>query len=99
MVAKFANISGTDFFTLTLPVRAGAVFSGSGEQVSAPSDGVVYRRQGSTDLLDFTTTPVFEVTPALSAGMPALSPGSEYRTFRLGAGSKGFLRFAVSPAP
>lgn len=99
MVSKFTTISGTSYFTLTLAVVAGATFSGAGEQVSAAVAGIIYRIQSSTDLVDFTTTPVFEVTPALSTGMPALSPGWEYRTFRLGAGSKGFLRVAVSAAP
>ena len=99
MVSKFATISGTSYLTLTLPVVAGATFSGAGEQVSAPIAAIVYRIQGSSDLADFTTTPVFEVTPALSAGMPVLSPGWEYRTFRLGTSSKGFFRVAVSAAP
>ena len=99
MVAKFTTISGTSYFTLTLPIVVGATFSGAGEKVSAAVDGIIYRIQGSTDLVDFTTTPVFEVTPALSADMPVLSPGWEYRTFRLGAGSKGFLRVPVSAAP
>jgi autotransporter-associated beta strand protein len=99
MVAKFATISGTSYFTLTLPVVAGATFSGAGEKVSAPVAGIIYRIQGSSDLLDFTTTPVFEVIPALSAAMPTLSPGWEYRTFRLGTDSKGFFRVTVSAAP
>jgi autotransporter-associated beta strand protein len=99
MVAKFASISGTSYFTLTLPILAGATFSGVGEKVSAAVAGIIYRIQGSSDLVDFTTTPVFEVTPALSTGMPALSPGWEYRTFRLGADAKGFLRVGVSAVP
>jgi hypothetical protein len=49
--------------------------------------------------VDFTTKPVFEVTPALSTGLPVLSAGWEYRTFRLGADAKGFLRVVVGVAP
>jgi hypothetical protein len=99
MVAKFASISGTSYFTLTLPILAGATFSGGGEKVSAIVGGIIYRIQGSSDLVDFTTTPVFEVTPALSTGLPVLSAGWEYRTFRLGADAKGFLRVVVGVAP
>ena len=99
MVSQFTTIAGRSYFTLTLPVLTGAAFSGDGEKVSAAVAGIIYRIQGSSDLLDFATTPVFEVTPPLSAGMPALSAGWEYRTFRLGTESKGYLRVAVSAAP
>lgn len=99
MISKFMTISGTSYFTLTLPVLSGAIFSGAGEKVSQTVGGIIYRIQGSSDLVDFSTTPVFEVTPALSAAMPALSPGWDYRTFRLDAGTKGFLRVVVSAAP
>ncbi|MGI8601368.1 MAG: autotransporter-associated beta strand repeat-containing protein [Verrucomicrobiales bacterium] len=99
MVSKFTTFSATSYFALTLPILVGATFSGAGEKVSAAVGGIIYRIQGSPDLVDFTTTPVFEVTPAISAGMPALSPGWEYRTFRLAADSQGFLRLAVIAAP
>ena len=99
MVSQFTTISGTSYFTLTLPIVAGATFSGAGEKVSAPAANIIYRIQGSLDLLDFASTPVIEVTPALSEGLPPLSPGWEYRSFRLGTDSKGFLRVSVTPAP
>jgi autotransporter-associated beta strand protein len=99
MVAKLASVSGTSYFTLTLPIRIGATFSGTGEKVSAAVDGIIYRIQGSTDLVEFTTRPVIEVIPALSAAMPALNSGWEYRTFRLDAGTPGFLRVGVNVAP
>jgi hypothetical protein len=98
MGPDLTTISNLSYFTLTLPVRVGVTFSGSGES-SAAVDGIIYRIQGSPDLVDFETTQVFEVTPALAAGRPPLSPGWEYRTFRLSPGSQGFLRLAVTAAP
>jgi hypothetical protein len=90
--------------TLTLPVRNGAVFTGPGDLVSAAVDNVVYTIQGSTTLSDFLSLNVTEVTPALSAGMPALSTGWGYRTFRVpgtpgSSEAKGFLRVNVAESP
>jgi fibronectin-binding autotransporter adhesin len=88
-------------FTLTFPVRTGAVFAGPGDLVSGLVDSIVYSVQGSTGLNDFTTLDVTEVTPALSGGLPALSTGWTYRSFRL-PGSPGspnlraFLRVDVA---
>ena len=83
VVGRIATISGQPYLTLTLPVRDGAVFSGPGDLVSAPVAGVTYTIQGSTDLADFTSMNLVEVTPALTAGLPApLSSGWSYRTFR-----------------
>nr|MCU0781083.1 hypothetical protein [Akkermansiaceae bacterium] len=77
---------GGPVFALTLPVRAGAVFHGPGD-LAAAVDGTVYLIQGSTDLLDFTSLNVEEVTGpaalAVQAGLPGLAPGWTYRTFRL----------------
>ncbi len=90
--------------TITLPVRAGAVFSGPGDLVSAEVDGIVYRIQASTGLADFTTLDVTEVTDNAAIltelALPALSgPGWTYRTFRApgtpGTGAKEFLRVVV----
>ncbi|WP_338289937.1 autotransporter-associated beta strand repeat-containing protein [Luteolibacter sp. LG18] len=95
-----ANVSGDNVLTITLPVRLGASFTAGGDLVSAAVDGVVYKIQGSTDMVDFTTTNVTEVTPALISGMPGLTSGWEYRTFRLPgtvtANPKGFLRAAIA---
>lgn len=59
--------------------------------------GVSYQIQGSLDLLDFTS-PVSQVDP-VTAGLPAVPAGYEYRTFRLDASNglpnKGFLRVQV----
>lgn len=90
--------------TLTLPVRNGAAFSGPGDLVSAAVDHLIYSIQGSTGLSDFTTLNVTEVSPALSSGMPALSPGWSYRSFRA-PGNPGnpnkaaFLRLNVADSP
>jgi hypothetical protein len=73
-------------FTLTLPLRSGAVFSGPGDLESAAIDGIVYHIQGSVDLADYTTMDISEITgpeiAAIQAGLPALPPGWTYRTFR-----------------
>lgn len=86
VVAGLADPDGagpeTSALVLTLPVRDGAVFSGPGDLVSAAVDGVVYSIQGSDDLADFTSMEITEVTPALTAGLPALSTGWTYRSFR-----------------
>lgn len=89
---------------LTLPVRTGAVFHGPGDLVSDPVSGIIYQIQGSNDLADFTSTDVFEVSPTLADGLPALSPGWTYRTFRrpgpVGESNpSGFLRSVVVQAP
>jgi hypothetical protein len=43
---------------------------------------VTYTIQGSTDLADFASMNLVQVTPALGAGLPALTAGWSYRTFR-----------------
>lgn len=90
--------------TITLPVRTGAVFSGPGDQVSAAVDGILYRIQSSTNLSDFTSPNVTEVTDNAAIltqlSLPALSgPGWTYRTFRApgtpGTDAKEFLRIVA----
>jgi len=104
MVAKIATVGAeTNVFTLTLPVRAGAVFSGSGGLTSAAIDGVIYHIQGSADLGNFTVN-VTEVSPALDAGLPGLSSGWTYRTFRTpgsvsALAPRDFLRVGIEQAP
>lgn len=101
LVSKVANVSGDNYLTLTLPVRSGASFSGSGP-LTASKDGLKYEVEGDANLGGFTGG-VAEVTPALSAGLPALSSGWEYRSFRLSttvsAAPKGFLRAEVTELP
>ncbi|MFM2242658.1 MAG: hypothetical protein RLZ97_1513, partial [Verrucomicrobiota bacterium] len=93
-----------DALLLTIPVRDGAVFNGPGDLVSNPVDGVIYQIEGSLDLADWTTMNVSEVTPALAGGLPALSSGWSYRTFRtpgpVGSPNlRSFLRAGVSEEP
>ncbi|MCW1924685.1 autotransporter-associated beta strand repeat-containing protein [Luteolibacter arcticus] len=90
--------------TLTLPVRTDADFDGPGDLVSAAIDDIIYKIQGSLSLGDFTSLDVTEVSPALAADMPGLTPGWSYRTFRLpgtpgNPHAKAFLRADVSEAP
>ncbi len=94
------EIGGQNLLSITLPVRNGAVFQGTGEQVSLPVDGIIYRIQGSTDLANWTSTPVTRISSARSEGLPALNPGWQYQTFSLpNPGPRGFLRAVIEMAP
>jgi len=104
VVVKVAPVSSVNYLTLTLPVRgSGTTFSGSTEQVSALVDGIYYHVQGSNDLTNFTAT-VVEVTGTdatnIQSGLPALSSGWFYRTFRsqnpVSSNSKTFLRAKIT---
>ena len=108
MVASLADPDGagpeTSALVLTLPVRDGAVFSGPGDLVSDAIDGLVIRIQGSDDLADFTTMDISEVTPALTAGLPTLSTGWTYRSFRTPGSPtepdpRDFIRAVVEEVP
>lgn len=97
---KIVTKLDADHLTLTLPVRSGAVFSGTGPLTSAAIGDLIYRIDGSAALSGFTAG--VEETTALSAGLPALSSGWTYRTFRLTApvssAPKGFLRANANDA-
>lgn len=97
---KIVTKLDADHLTLTLPVRSGAVFSGTGPLTSAAIGDLIYRIDGSAALSGFTAG--VEETTALSAGLPALSTGWTYRTFRLTApvssAPKGFLRANANDA-
>lgn len=86
------DVWGTDHLTLTLALRTGATFTGSGP-MTATIDGVDYTVRGSTDLAGFTTA-VSEI-PAIITGLLPVASGYTYRTFRItdpvSAGSKAFL--------
>ena len=71
---------GLDAFVFTAPARDGAVFTGSAPP-TAVADGTIYQVQGGLDLSSFTA-PLTEVSPAHSAGLPALDAGWSYRSFR-----------------
>jgi hypothetical protein len=91
--------SGLPHFSLTLPLRQGAVFSGA-MVPEAILDGIRYRVRGSSDL-GGTLVPVEVI--ATGAVPPALPAGYEYRRFRLSdpvaARPAAFLRGVVGEAP
>ena len=88
VVGKVATLADTNkVFTLTLPVRTGATFSGTTEQISTRVDGIVYTIQGSDTLAAASwNLEVSEITGADAAAiqsvLPPLSVGWTYRTFR-----------------
>ncbi|OYV04993.1 MAG: hypothetical protein CFE26_13950, partial [Verrucomicrobiales bacterium VVV1] len=104
IVGKIATVGADQVLTLTLPVRTGAAFSAdSGDQLSALIDAITYRIEGDADLGTFANT-ISEVTggdaTTIQTGLPALSTGWTYRTFR-DAGTvptvpKAFLRAKIS---
>jgi hypothetical protein len=103
VIGKVATVSGSKVLTLTLPVRAQANFpAGTDDRVSDPIDGIVYRIEGDVNLSTFADT-ISEVTPALGAGLPVLSTGWTYRTFRapgtVPTVPQAFLRVKISEAP
>ncbi len=86
------NNDGVPDLTLTVQVRAGAVFTASGGARIATVDGITCRIEGSEDTGTFAST-VAEVTP--HAGIGAPRAGYVFKTFRLVPGassSRGFLR-------
>jgi hypothetical protein len=100
---RMANDSetGREHFTLTLPVRAGAVF-GNAPAPTASVDGVRYTILGSSDL-NGTAIPV-EVTPLPPEDLlPPLPTDYQYRRFRLtdpvGSHPSGFIQSKVESVP
>jgi autotransporter-associated beta strand protein len=101
LAGKIAAVGAEQALTLTLPVRSGAVFSGATEQ-TATVDGVIYRVQAGNNLGSWTLA-VSEVTgadaTAIQAGLPALSTGWTYRTFRtpgpVSGDPKEFIRVLI----
>ena len=89
--------------TITLPVRSGAVFSGPGDLVSQPVDGIVYRIESSGELVDFNTPTVTEIldNAAIISALGISPPGTGWtlRTFRApgvpGTSSLEFIRVGV----
>lgn len=79
--ASVELVAGDNALTYTLPVRTGAVFTGSTSQTTT-IDGVTYTIEGSDDLSTWGTMVISEVVPALTSGLPALDTGWTYRTFR-----------------
>ena len=101
--ARVETIGPAQSLVITLPVRAGAVLSGTGPAMLATGD-MSYEVGGSNDLSSFNQT-VYEVIPALigNPDLPPLDPGWGYRTFRLDGnvgggnprGPKGFLHARI----
>jgi len=102
--ARLAAIGPDRALVLTLPVRTGAVLSGTAP-IYLTAEGCVYQIGGSNDLV----TPdqgISEVFPALTGDpvLPELNPGWTYRSFRLNGnvgggnprGPKGFLRAVIT---
>jgi hypothetical protein len=110
VVGKVATLTdASKVLTLTLPVRAGATFSGATEQVSNVVAGVVYTIQGSDTLATadwiLAVTEITDPTDkaTIQAGLPDLTDGNWiYRTFRSpGTTTDGdprdFLRVKTTP--
>ncbi len=103
--AEIGEVDGEKALLLTLPVRGSPLFDGFPEK-AAMVEGLTYVIEGSNGLEEFNQE-VLEVVPARTEGLPDLSGGWNYRTFRLkgavdGPGSrgpKGFLRVRVPEAP
>jgi len=102
-VTKIQNVAGTPALTLTVAVRAGASFvAGANQTMTASVGGIVYQIEASQDLAAWTGL-VSEVSPALSAGLPAVPAGYEYHTFGTAVPVAGtpqdFLRLRVTASP
>lgn len=108
IVGKIAPVGGVNAFTLTLPVRNGAILdpadpAGGELGLQQTVDGLFYKIQAS-DGLGAWTLAVDEVTgedaTAIQIGLPALNAGWTYRTFRspgpVAGGSMKFMRVEIS---
>jgi len=81
---KLATVGAETALTLTIPVRANAVFAGATAK-SASIDGVTYHVQAGDNLAawDLVVTEVLGAdATAIQQGLPALDTGWTYRTFR-----------------
>ncbi len=93
--ADFASDGGSSYFTLTVPVRSGAVFSGT--PPAATVDGVTYTVLADDDLNGSDLSAIRR--DPIAAGLPALT-GYDYHSFRLTTTAdqspRAFLRIRVS---
>ena len=101
-VREWVNVqNGTVTQILTLPMRLGAKaadWDPAGGELVFEVEGMRYRIQGSTNYRSWTLN--MEEIPDVSGGLPALSPGYEYRSFQnsyRGPLSSEFLRVRVQP--
>jgi autotransporter-associated beta strand protein len=105
IVGKIGTVGADQVMTLTLPVRNGAAFSPDAgtDQLSALVDALYYRIEGDETLVPFADA-ITEVTggdaTTIQTGLPSLSTGWTYRTFRapgtVPAVPKAFLRAKIS---
>jgi hypothetical protein len=88
------QLDGARYLTYTVPVRMGAVFSGSGE-LAATVDEVSYSMSGGFDLPHFVQ-PVREMATPPPVDLPPPNEGWTYRTFGLlqplATPAAGFIR-------
>ena len=83
--ASVQSIDGSDAFTYTIAVRAGATFADQENRETTTADGLTYTVEASQDIADWSLSEnVTEVIPALTASLPAPAAGWEYHTFRSG---------------
>lgn len=102
IAAKITTIGGDGTMTLTLPILTGATADPGdpeGGALGLVSGGVKYSVEASADLVAWSLS-VSEVTPVLTTGMPTLSAGYQYRSFRIAnpvAGNPvGYLRVKIT---
>lgn len=97
------SVDGVIHHAFTIPVRNGAVFGGSGNLKSQIVDGITYTIQSSTDLQNWNSIQVQEISPTPANTLPPLDPGWSYRTFRTSLSPTSierlFYRVLVSAAP
>ena len=82
-------------------MRDGISFSGFPGQ-SGSGSGVIYHIEGSEDL-QLWDTPLAELIPAVTTGLPGLDAGWSYRSFRTSTpfipGERKFLRARMTVSP
>ncbi|MGC4015522.1 MAG: autotransporter-associated beta strand repeat-containing protein [Luteolibacter sp.] len=88
IVVKVASVNSQPVLTLTMPIRNGTVFPGTGnvgELASAPVEGMTYHIQAGSDLATFffnvDEVQGTDVTSGLPTGLPSLTAGWSYRSF------------------
>jgi len=98
-----ASYNGTSSQVLTLPMRLGASppdWDPEGGELVLEVDDLRYRIQGTTNLISWTLN--MEEVPAHANGLPELSPGYEYRSFRNSGSTLNpfeFLRVRIEYLP
>jgi autotransporter-associated beta strand protein len=106
VVGKIATVGGSPTLIISLPVRTGATFSGSTEQVSNLIDGVTYKIQSSDELTTWNLA-VSEVLGTdktdIESILPPVTSGWTRRTFQspgiVSGDATEFLRAAIVETP